>query len=1385
MSKILILLKSGIGRTIYTWFLLLSLIPLVLTGWNVIEQSRLALHMQGRDFMVATLYDKAGYISTFFEERLRHLDFHSAAYDNIQFLETLLAAQDKQGKDTETFIKSVEWSQLTTGDGHNSDLKDFQTTYHYPNLYLLDKSGNILFSASSSSLLGKNMLHGQLGASKFGVGVQKALLSGSSVITDLIINPIFGNDPTLFFIRSILNRDGDTIGAVVLQPPLEKLFKFIAKQNGSSTTHESYLVGEDRISRSYTRQLGKSALLSQQIDTSPVQSWLQDNGKDSHNSEVLQHGVEAKGSWDVYKNYKGVEVFGHYTHLPVLGKLGLEWVLISEISVEESYASSDELQQAMFIRIFVTALVVLLAAGFIALRLILPLLQITAWSRQIAAGNFKEEKINASSNELSLLAEAFLEMSKSLQLSADNEKRETWLKEASAQLNKNLRYERTLTQLGQVVSSFLAEKMEASVGVFYVANQENSLQLKGSYAFENPKLLKSELAPGEGVVGQSVLEKKAITLNNLPDNYISVQSSMGSAVPRTLLVYPFIYNGNVEAVIELGSFNEFTDLQMNFLKQAAEGIAIKTSVTKSRVLQEEMLIKTKEQAASLKQQQYDLENSNNKLKEKTSSLEIAGKSLEKTNAKLKEQANSLRASESRLQQQREELRVSNEELEAQAQQLEEQKEIANHKNEQLQAAQLEVENKVVEMAKASKYKSEFLANMSHELRTPLNSLLILSKSLADNEEGNLSEGDVKDAEIIYGSASDLLSLINQILDLAKIEAGRMDVHPERLILSDMAANLDRQFRPVAEKANLEFNIEFIEGSVDTIFTDPEKAVRIVKNLLSNAFKFTSKGRVTLRISPPTQGWILNDNKISTDGGVVIAVHDTGIGISDDKHQAIFEAFQQEDGSTSRQYGGTGLGLSISYQLSKLLLSKIHLESAQGKGSVFSLFLAVLPDGEVDYKTTHTITSVPIEKPVSQRQIELPTFSMPSIETNKVDDTQEKYAPGDRLMLVIEDDENFATVIVNMAQKTGFKCITAHDGESGLALAIKHKPASIILDIGLPGMDGWEVLDKLKYNSETRHIPVHIMSAMDDNIEGLKRGAVGYCNKPVTKSHIEEAFAKMAHFAETEPRSLLLVEDDELSRNATAKLLAGKDIEIVETSTGADTLEVLKVRTFDCMILDLGLPDMSGFDLLDIIAADASLKAPPVIVYSGRELSRQEYDRLKAYTNSFVVKGVQSSERLLNEVILFLHRMERDLPDEQRTMIRKLYDQDNVFVDKTVLIVDDDVSNLYAMAKQLERKDLKTVMAADGQKALDMLEKHPEVDIVLMDIMMPVMDGYVAMGEIRKLDNFKNLPIIALTAKAMSDDKKKCLDAGASDYLTKPVDMGKLFSLMKVWLHRDT
>ena len=1382
--------RGSIGRTLFLFFMAMALLPMGAIALISYQNARQSLQNETHNKLSSSLLLRTLYIEAFFAEKLRHLNTISFSSVNVRFLQTLSSALQKSKKPAKSFVTSFEWSLLVEEGDHGNDLTDFQQTYGYDNLYLMDNASNILFAAKKNALLGQNILGGKLRETLFGQAVQKTLTTGKQTFSDLEFLQDTGKDISGFLLQAVIDDEGKRIGMLVLQLSTSPLNRILEQRSGVGDSEDSYLVGSDLKMRSISYFFTQNTVLKQVVDTELTKQWLRkfrNNGSHNHKTSAQTAKSEQNISQPIdfhqleteYTDYRGVAVLGAYAHIPVLEELGIEWILVTEIDAEEAFAASNALKNEILVAFLVTLILVIMAAGFVAKFIGRPLIKLAEWARSIAKGNFTDKDINAPDNEFGELAKAFSDMTNSLHAAEERDGREKWLKVAGADLNERLRSERTLLKLGQALSSFLAERLDAAVGVFYIAREDGNLQRMGSYAHEQRKSLNSELAPGEGVAGQSALEKKPIIISNLPKDYISIVSGLGAATPKTLLAFPFVHNDRVEAVVELGSFNEFSSIQIEFLKQSAEAIAISTAVTKSRVLQEEMLATTRKQAESLEKQQADLEQSNKKLHEQTTRLEMQQEALGKSNKKLQEQADSLKASESRLQQQREELRVSNEELEAQAQQLEEQKEVATQKNEQLQLAQLDIERKAEEVAQASRYKSEFLANMSHELRTPLNSLLILSKSLADNEDGNLNEGEVKDAEIINGSANDLLGLINQILDLAKIEAGRMDVHRERLVVTEISASLERQFRPVATKEQLDFTIEVEEGSVETLYTDPEKAGRIVKNLLSNAFKFTSKGGVIVRFSPPTAPWIVSKAKLAKAGALVISVQDSGIGIAADKHQAIFDAFRQEDGSTSRQYGGTGLGLSISNQLARLLKGAIHLESTQGKGSIFSLFLPVLEGKETDDAT------LPPPLPTTAQVAAPAVNQLPKTDNNGQEpkDDRDQIGPGDRVMLIIEDDPIFATIIVDMARKSGFKCLTANDGELGLSMAMEYKPASIILDLSLPSMDGWTVLEHLKADSETRHIPVHIMSAMDDTREGLKRGAVGYCNKPVTKSHIEEAFAKLSHFSEGGPRTLLLVEDNADSRRATAKLLTSKDIEIFEAATGAETLDAMGKHSFDCMILDMGLPDMSGFDLLDHIAADPTLTAPPVIVYSGRDLTRQEYDRLKAYTNSFVVKGVQSSERLLNEVILFLHSMERNLPEEQQVMIRKLYDQEDVFADKLVLIVDDDVSNLYAMAKQLERKNLRTIMAADGAKALAMLEKHPETDIVLMDIMMPVMDGYEAMGKIRQIVAFEKLPIIALTAKAMSDDKKKCLDAGASDYLTKPVDIGKLLSMMRVWLHR--
>ncbi|MBF0370260.1 MAG: response regulator [Magnetococcales bacterium] len=1076
------------------------------------------------------------------------------------------------------------------------------------------------------------------------------------------------------------------------------------------------------------------------------------------------------------------------SYLPVRSRAG--HLLGTVVIAIDNAGVIKQLWQTLFLIVGVSLLMVAVAGvvGWRNGRSMANALEDLAEASQKASGGDLSVRVKVSrSDEIGLLGKAFNAMVQGTEEQNQIKSREEWLKNSGATLNDHLRGDQDLVGLGSSVIDFLAQHLGAGVGAFYASREEDGVLIRvGSFAHHVRKNLADKFNPGEGIVGQAALEKSHILITRVPKDYMRIQSGLGGSPPSQLLVFPFLLNDQVRGVVELGSFGTFTDLHLEMLGQASENIAMAIQAAQSRVKLQDMLQQTQEQARQ---------------------MTVQSRALQQSNEKLRDQADALKKSEARLQQQQEELRVSNEELEEQAQMLEEQKEEANQKNEQLQLAQSEIERKAADLELASKYKSEFLSNMSHELRTPLNSLLILAKSFANNDEGNLTDRQMEDAEIIHSSGADLLGLINEILDLSKIEAGRMDVLPESLQIDVFAQEIQRQFKHVAEKAGVDFALEMAENLPESLRTDMGKVDRIVKNLLANAFKFTKEGGVTISFKRADPAWRPQSPVFPHTQAIDIVVRDTGIGIPRDKQRLIFEAFQQADGTTSRQFGGTGLGLTISTQLAKLLGGEIKLQSAEGEGAVFTLHLPELPEGmEEDiissspYGPSPFSTSIPRTAPSSvfpsapashpsQNAQLAPENNLLAAAAVKqaappIPDDRDEIQPGDRVMLVIEDDPKFARIVCDLSRGKGFKCLTAADGKSGLEMAAYYKPTGIVLDIGLPILDGLTVLERLKENSETRHIPVHIMSAMDESLDGMRIGAIGHVTKPVNREEIEEAFTKIDHFAGTEPRAVLLVEDDDNSRRATMNLLGAKDITITQAATGAEAITLLKECSFDCMILDLGLPDIDGFELLDRIAAEPDLSRPPVIVYSGRDISREEYDRLKAYTNSIVVKGVKSAERLLDEVVLFLHRVERDLPEEQRQIVRRLHDQEEVFKEKCVLVVDDDVRNTYALARQLERKNIKVLMAANGEKAISVLEEHPETDIVLMDIMMPVMDGFQATREIRaRVDRYRDIPIIALTAKAMAEDKKKCLDAGANDYLSKPVDMDKLFSMLRVWMHQ--
>ncbi|MBP1995647.1 response regulator [Paenibacillus eucommiae] len=967
---------------------------------------------------------------------------------------------------------------------------------------------------------------------------------------------------------------------------------------------------------------------------------------------------------------------------------------------------------------------------------------------------------------------------------AENE-RQFWLKTQLARLTGMSQGVIKLQQLVSMLIAEIAGLVEAGQAVFYVKEvekgprQESEFVLLGSYAYKERKNLANRFRKGEGLVGQCALEKKPILLSNVPDDYIHISSGLGESKPLNILVLPIMFEEEVVAVMELASFQGFTPIQQDLLDQLTTSLGVVLDSVSSRQLTEELLDESRQLAEELRTQQEELRTANEELEEQT---------------------NMLRKSEEKMKIQSEELQAINEELEEKTNYLELQKTDIEKQNQMIQISKKEIEIKAEELELASKYKSEFLANMSHELRTPLNSLLILSKSLAKNEEGNLSEDQIESANVIYSGGQDLLTLINDILDLSKVEAGKLNIHKEEVRFDSIVRNLQYQFNPVARDKGLQFAIKLEADIPESLVTDGHRTEQILKNLLSNAFKFTPAGSVTLRIYKPKQDEGLYRGGPAAVDMIALSVKDTGVGIAEDKQRAIFEAFQQADGSTSRRYGGTGLGLTISRQLAKLLGGEIHLQSVPEQGSTFTLYLPAASENE-SLKGTGAQEFVQPSPPAEVTAIAeafageamaaaasepgVESGAEPSVVKKFVEDDRDRIQPnsGEKVLLIIEDDVHFAKVLMGLSRRKGFMCLAAGDGFSGLHLAKHYTPSAILLDLGLPDMNGLKVLDHLKYHSETRHIPVHIISGKDESAASLKKGAVGFLAKPITNEDLDTVYSRIDHVLNERIKKVLVVEDDANNQKAIHELLKNKKIEINSVYTGEEGLETLKSEEYDCVILDLTLPDMSGFDMLQTLVKQSDKTIPPIIINTGKDLSEEEYKELSQFTDSIVIKGVNSPERLLDEVSLFLHSVHKSLHPEQIQMIRNAHASDESLKGRKVLLVDDDLRNTFALSKILKQHGLEVVMADNGKMALEKLDSEQEVELVIMDIMMPIMDGYEAMRHIRKNPRFHKLPIIALTAKAMSGDREKSIEGGANDYMTKPVDTDKLLSLIRVWLFR--
>lgn len=1334
-------LRRGLGRTLFVSFMLLSFIPLLVAGWFSYHNAHSSLLKKEVNSLQTALSLRSLYFESYFQERLNDLVLQADLSENIFLLKELQAIYSKKKLPLARFVKSYDFIRIITE--YSQDLQDFKERAGYSDIYLIDIEGNILFSVAADEDLGTNLFHGPHRETELATVYRLAIETGHPLCSDLALYGPAGKEKTLFTAQLMVDESGEEIGVLVMQIKLQKINDLMADISGLGETGQVFLVGNDGILRSNLRNAKSKQVLSSPINNVLVTQWLE--------REEVRHSVSHDKKDLVSGNYEGViymgqsgnNVLGISTDLDSLGQYDMHWLMIAEIDEAEALAAANNLR-SMLITIFsITVALILLIAAFLTRRMIMPLLNLTAWAKQISAGDLAIRKMNPPSNEIGTLYQAVSDMVGSLREMIKIKDRQDWLKTGETGLNKEMRGEGSTDTVGQNIISYLCQYLDLPVGAFF-AYENDKLCFTAGYACKLNYADGAEFVLGEGLVGQVAQDRKKIYLQNVPENYLNleIRSGLGALPPQTLLLLPLVCENRVQGVLEFGSNRFLTEEEINFLEHISESAAIAIQSANSRQQLHDFLQQTQDQAEELQAREEELTVNNRE-------LERANKELERTGAELEEHSSL---------------------LQDQAVQLKRQQEI------------LKERNKKIELS--NKYKSEFMANMSHELRTPLNSILLLSSLMADNKNNDLSEGDVESVKTINKAGNDLLNLINEVLDLAKVESGRMEIEVEDVKIDSIIHNMRHLFQPICENNGIEYRLTIDDEFPQSFRTDQSRLEQILKNFLSNSCKFTKKGGISLRMSRvkglETELLSSLPENFRAPQYLAFSVTDTGVGIAKEKQDLIFEAFHQEDGGTRRQYGGTGLGLSISREIAKYLGGHIALTSEPGHGSTFAL---IVPEQSVGVASNDNAEKVVSQKKGKKSFSHAPeTVPAQKVAPYVVDD-RKNIQDDDKILLIIDDDPDFAKIVLNMAREQQFKVLVAENGESGLQLADLHQISAIVLDIELPGMSGWSVLSRLKESSATRHIPVHVISASDRDSEALKMGALNFLTKPVDARVLYEALAELKNVGTFRRKKLLIVEDDASLSQALNKFFMSDDIELFHADSGAQALAALKDTIPDCVILDLGLPDMDGEYLLQNIQEMEDLHKIPIIVYTGRDLTSSQKALLDQYSRKTIMKdGGSSYERLLAEITLFMHRVEKDLPAKHQEIIQNFYNREDIFIGKKILLVDDDMRNVFSLRKILADKSMKVVVAKHGQEALEQLKNNPDVNLVLMDIMMPVMDGFEAMAKIRQKDKFKKLPIIALTAKAMKGDRKKCIDAGASDYLTKPIDKERLFSLLRVWLY---
>ena len=964
-------------------------------------------------------------------------------------------------------------------------------------------------------------------------------------------------------------------------------------------------------------------------------------------------------------------------------------------------------------------------------------------AEQISAGNYKIKVEDEGDDALGGIAESLNKMAASLDVSFTQLSDREWLQSGLANLNESVIGEQEMTSLAREVLNFVVEYTDSQAGAFYVLNKEEELVLKSGYALSS-NYRKMAVRIGDELVGQAARKGKPIEVTGFSDDDYTLSYISGEVRPKAVIAVPLLFNKEVKGVIELAAMQPYSSVKKSFLKSAAFTTGIGIQAVQSREKVQELLEETQAQAEELQAQHSELEN---------------------INSELEAQAEKLQASEEELKVQQEELQQANQELEERSRLLEEKNELILERN-------LEIQRKADDLALSTRYKSEFLANMSHELRTPLNSILLLSRLMSENHEQNLSEEQIEYAQVIQSSGKGLLTLIDEILDLSKIESGKMELEYGTVQMSTLSHEIQSMFAPLAKDKGIEFTVTVAKDVPSVIESDRTRLDQILRNLISNALKFTKIGAVKLDIS-------------QKDRSVYFSVKDTGIGIPKEKHQTIFEAFQQADGSTRRQYGGTGLGLSISRELAKLLGGTITLESEEGKGSNFTLVLPERKGETISVKeqvNTFTAPQPPAIEPPVQRE---ETTGSPYISETipaPLDDDRQRITPGDKVILIVEDDTAFARSLLEYTRQKGYKGVVSVRGDEAMELAKQFLPIGILLDIQLPVKSGWEVMDELKSDPATRPIPVHVMSSHSARTKSLAKGAVDFINKPVAFEKLGEVFTKIEDALSRHPKKVMIVEENTKHAQALSYFLQQYQVASEIKNSVGDGIKALQQKEVDCVILDMGIPEQRAYDTLEEVKKTPGLENIPIIIFTGKSLSHSEEVKIRQYADTIVIKTAHSYQRILDEVSLFLHLVEENKKDSRVARYKRMGELEEVLKGKTVMVVDDDVRNIFSLTKSLESYGVNVISAIDGKDAIQQLEEHKKVDLILMDMMMPEMDGYESTRRIREMQRYKKLPIIAVTAKAMSGDRAKCIAAGASDYITKPVDVDQLVSLLRVWLY---